>query len=257
VRAPGLEVTITGEPELVKQVLEAVKAELAQKRRPRDDARPRPALGPAVRPTALDELDSPYAIPQHRPHEKPAESQARAAPGVDDTPPPQAALRPRDSAVPTGAFERTDTGSGPDWVEGSDAVVPIHALRAIDASEPRRNESHLIANVRLPEVQPLTARGEGARAAARVEPRTLTSGALLDPEGLEATGVPGIDFVSEATIDADHLIESDEPPNEPTAVDVMPSGTAPLPATLLPRVTEVQRQGRVPTVAGRPSGDDE
>lgn len=255
-RAPGIEVTITGEPELVKQVLEAIKAELAQKKRPREDARGRAVLGPAVRPTALDELDSPYAIPPHRPHEKPSEPAARKAPAPDDTPPPFA-LRTPESAISTGAFESTGSGSGPSWVEGSDAVVPLHALRALDAAEPRRNESHLIANVRIPETQPLTPRDDGARSTARVEPRTLKTGALLDPEGLEATGVPGIDFVSEATIDADSLIESDEPPNEPTAVDVMPSGAVSLPATLLPRVTEVQRQGRVPIVAGRPSGDDD
>ena len=258
-RAPGIEVTITGDPELVRQVLEAVKAELAQKKRGREDPRARPALGPAVRPTALDELDSPYAIPPHRPQEKTLEPQGRAvAAGADDTPPPFT-LRPVDSAVSTGAFDRIGSGSGPDWVEGSDAVVPMHALRALDARppEPHRRESHLIENVRLTEAQPIGGRDAGARSTARVEPRTLKTGALLDPEGLEATGVPGVDFVSEATIDADHLIESDEPPNEPTAVDVMPTGAASLPSTLLPRVTEVQRQGRVPIVAGRPSGDEE
>lgn len=98
VRAPGIEVVITGDPDLAKRVLAAVKQEIArQTSKRRSDGAPAPSSrGPAalvapaapgraaaptgssaasrrkkpghsqvVRPSDLDEMDSPYAIPEH------------------------------------------------------------------------------------------------------------------------------------------------------------------------------------------------
>lgn len=130
VRAPGIEVVITGDPEIAKNVLSVVKAEIARqssRRRgesvmaspsrggaaalpgPSNNASTAPPPGPAqqaaagspqsaraagggggggrsgkkkaghsqvVRPTDLDEMDSPYAIPEHIPLEDVSETPA-------------------------------------------------------------------------------------------------------------------------------------------------------------------------------------
>ncbi|MFO0725999.1 MAG: hypothetical protein U1E65_19600 [Myxococcota bacterium] len=96
VRAPGIEVIITGDPDTVRSVLSAVKAEIGRSssRRRGESVISPPAASPAapapapaaaaaqardgkrrkkgsvsqvVRPTDLDEMDSPYAIPEHVP----------------------------------------------------------------------------------------------------------------------------------------------------------------------------------------------
>jgi hypothetical protein len=80
VRAPGIEVVLTGSPDLVRSVLAAVKHELSEqsrRRSPSGSALPRgstraPQIATAhtesqlVLPSDLDEMDSPYAIPEHR-----------------------------------------------------------------------------------------------------------------------------------------------------------------------------------------------
>lgn len=109
VRAPGIEVIITGDPETVRNVLNAVKGEIGRnsssRRRsdsviaassspPPPAASPAPArgaaarsLGPSrkkgsvsqlVRPTDLDEMDSPYAIPEHVPAQNHDETETPA-----------------------------------------------------------------------------------------------------------------------------------------------------------------------------------
>lgn len=109
VRAPGIEVVITGDPDLAKSVLSVVKQEIArQTSKRRGDAVAQPSRGPAalvapaapgrpsgpaaaggtsakrkkaghsqvVRPSDLDEMDSPYAIPEHVPMEEASETPA-------------------------------------------------------------------------------------------------------------------------------------------------------------------------------------
>lgn len=82
VRAPGIAVTIVGERDQAKRVLLVVKEELERNHRRRVIERARstsrmpssvrivePVLATdsqVVRPTDLDEMDSPYAIPEHR-----------------------------------------------------------------------------------------------------------------------------------------------------------------------------------------------
>lgn len=99
VRAPGIEVVLTGDPEIVRAVLSAVKSEISRnssRKRLESQARPTaekiPARVPAlavvqgqpleqlsdsniVLPSDLDEMDSPYAIPDHH-----------TLPPVDETP---------------------------------------------------------------------------------------------------------------------------------------------------------------------------
>lgn len=95
VRSAGIEVVITGDPDLVRAVLQSVKAEIAKqggKRRVESQARPivernptrapnalaapaltvvpgkmivEPSDSNIVLPSDLDEMDSPYAIPEH------------------------------------------------------------------------------------------------------------------------------------------------------------------------------------------------
>lgn len=125
VRAPGIEVVITGDPDLAKNVLAVVKAEISRSSRRRTESVPAPRAqtgmgggtggvaatvaiaGPSslpapapraggaaaaaaaagarkrkpghsqvVRPSDLDEMDSPYAIPEHIPVEDVSETPA-------------------------------------------------------------------------------------------------------------------------------------------------------------------------------------
>ncbi len=126
VRAPGIEVVITGDPDIAKNVLSVVKAEIARQSSRRrgesvmaspsrggglpapnnavptvpppapaqpaaqQSARPaaagaattgrsgkkKPGHSQVVRPTDLDEMDSPYAIPEHIPLEDVSETPA-------------------------------------------------------------------------------------------------------------------------------------------------------------------------------------
>lgn len=110
VRAPGIEVVITGDPDLAKSVLSVVKQEIARQtsKRRGDGAVAPSSRGPAalvapaaparasaptasnnaaakrkkaghsqvVRPSDLDEMDSPYAIPEHVAVEEASETPA-------------------------------------------------------------------------------------------------------------------------------------------------------------------------------------
>lgn len=74
ISAPGIEVELTGDPERVSALLDVVKHELeggprrVAGRRPPTRRRhhaPAPAMdSKVVRPTELDEMDSPYALPE-------------------------------------------------------------------------------------------------------------------------------------------------------------------------------------------------
>ena len=69
VRASGIDIVITGDPKLVRRVLEAVKEELEGRRK-----RSKKGVLPVkfdtdshmVLPSELDDMDSPYIIPEHR-----------------------------------------------------------------------------------------------------------------------------------------------------------------------------------------------
>lgn len=69
VRANGIDVVITGDPKLVRRVLEAVRDELEGRRK-----KSKRINGPIkfdtdshmVLPSELDDMDSPYIIPEHR-----------------------------------------------------------------------------------------------------------------------------------------------------------------------------------------------
>lgn len=75
VRARGIDVVITGEPELVRHLLGTVTTEIeAWRRREKEGRRGIPGrtkrkpktVSEVVRPSDLDDMDSPYAIPEHR-----------------------------------------------------------------------------------------------------------------------------------------------------------------------------------------------
>jgi len=115
VRAPGIEVIITGDPDLAKKVLAVVKQEIAhqssrrrgdsvmaspaqqaqaqQPQMPRQMAAPQPQASggrnkkkaghsQVVRPSELDEMDSPYAIPEHAPMNNDNENNETPADGL-------------------------------------------------------------------------------------------------------------------------------------------------------------------------------
>jgi hypothetical protein len=73
VRAKGIDVVITGDPKLVRRVLEAVRSELENRgRKKRTPASSNKDIkwetdSHMVLPSELDEMDSPYIIPEHRP----------------------------------------------------------------------------------------------------------------------------------------------------------------------------------------------
>jgi hypothetical protein len=135
VRAPGIEVILTGEPELVRAVLHVVKAEIERVHRIRrmGGARPGAPIPPAppgavqpaplppgasgsrrrtgsnsdsqqiVLPSELDDMDSPYAIPEHRP----------ARPEDESTP-------IENEAVPISGSEGEDTAPGQDALKAAE-----------------------------------------------------------------------------------------------------------------------------------------
>ena len=61
ISAPGIDVVITGSPSQVRSLLAVVKNEL--EKGPRGHIRKRFDSSEVVRPTELDEMDSPYALP--------------------------------------------------------------------------------------------------------------------------------------------------------------------------------------------------
>lgn len=67
ISAPGIEVVLTGEPEQVRALLGVVKHELERNARATNGRRRLPSNEEQiVRPTELDEMDSPYALPEAR-----------------------------------------------------------------------------------------------------------------------------------------------------------------------------------------------
>ncbi len=67
ISAPGIDVVITGDPEQVRQLLGVVKHELersAARREVAEGRRKTVGTGQVVRPTELDEMDSPYVLPE-------------------------------------------------------------------------------------------------------------------------------------------------------------------------------------------------
>ncbi len=62
ITAPGVEVTLVGEPSEVRALLGVIRTEL--ERRARRDHRLRKGHDDVVQPTELDEADSPYALPE-------------------------------------------------------------------------------------------------------------------------------------------------------------------------------------------------
>lgn len=109
IRAPQIDVVITGDPERVRGLLSVVQSELERQSRvlePRAQVRAaapsRPRRGKnesqVVRPTELDEMDSPYALPGMR------------APGREDRPrPPRPVLAPFPSAGEASTLLPEDT----------------------------------------------------------------------------------------------------------------------------------------------------
>ena len=108
VRARGIDVTIIGDADEVRSMLEVVKGELENRHRRRLRARAG-SIGitttgmdslntdsQVVRPSELDEMDSPYAIPEHRT----VPPDQEATPTGDMEPTPQEAMDSRDTIAP-------------------------------------------------------------------------------------------------------------------------------------------------------------
>ena len=62
ITAPGIEVTLAGDPTQVRALMGVIRTEL--ERKARRDRRNKRNEGQIVRPTELDEMDSPYALPE-------------------------------------------------------------------------------------------------------------------------------------------------------------------------------------------------
>ena len=131
IRAPGIDVTILGDPDRVRQMLGVVKNELERThRRRRADSRARTPLpagsvpapvittrdSQVVRPAELDEMDSPYAIPEHHPVDDPPE------PTTDDP-----------DALSTGDLVTPESADLRDTTPAMDAeIVPERVITAVD-----------------------------------------------------------------------------------------------------------------------------
>ena len=68
ITAPGIDVVLQGDPDTVRALLAVVRGELDRRRRRSAVHRPLPGIAISesqfVRPTELDETDSPYALPE-------------------------------------------------------------------------------------------------------------------------------------------------------------------------------------------------
>lgn len=120
ISAPGVDVVITGRPDKVSYLLEVVKSEME-----RSSKKKKSGKSDVVRPTELDEMDSPYVLPEGRVVPEPASpSPAPAAPPSD--PKQKARARP---TPPGGPVKREIVRSvGPPIVapriEESSTLVP-------------------------------------------------------------------------------------------------------------------------------------
>ena len=63
ITAPGIEVTLAGDPNQVRALMGVIRTELERRAR-RDRRFNKPVDSQIVRPTELDEMDSPYALPE-------------------------------------------------------------------------------------------------------------------------------------------------------------------------------------------------
>lgn len=79
ISAPGVDVVITGRPDKVSYLLEVVKTEMER------SSKKKKSKSDVVRPTELDEMDSPYVLPE-----------GRVVPAPDAPAPPAAAAPPSD-----------------------------------------------------------------------------------------------------------------------------------------------------------------
>ena len=91
ITAPGIEVTLAGDPAQVRSLMGVIRAELERKAR-RDRRMTKAADSQIVRPTELDEMDSPYAFPEAVvmpvPDDEPSEARrARRAEMTSEEPP--------------------------------------------------------------------------------------------------------------------------------------------------------------------------
>ena len=155
VRARGIDVTIIGDADEVRSMLAVVKDELENRHRRRLRARSG-SVGvtttglhtlntdsQVVRPTELDEMDSPYAIPEHR----------TVPPGEEDTPTgemdatPQEPMDIRDTLAP-------GTAPGIDDLPDADAEVtavgrdPSEAIPMPEVIPQTRPDSQAIVDER-------------------------------------------------------------------------------------------------------------
>ena len=151
VRSKDIEVTIIGAPDKVRRMLELVKKGLESEHRARrlhsqspSGRRAHSEIGPVntdsqvVRPSDLDEEDSPYAIPEHHPNA------AEAA-----TPTNQPAEQALEDTIRPEAFDMGETlsgeGSGPEReitqiAHDSSGAQPIP--ETMEIKDRRRSKSH-------------------------------------------------------------------------------------------------------------------
>jgi hypothetical protein len=115
ISAPGIDVVITGDPEQVRQLLSVVKHELERSAARRELEGRRKSIGSSqvVRPTELDEMDSPYVLPEAMvlPVEESTTGELVRTPVDDETFDEE---KPRIPAIPAARAEVRVTRAGDD-----------------------------------------------------------------------------------------------------------------------------------------------
>ncbi len=94
ISAPGVDVVITGRPDKVSYLLEVVKTEMERSSKKRKSGK-----SDVVRPTELDEMDSPYVLPEGRVVAAP---EAGGAPAAAVPPPSDPKQKARARPTPPG-----------------------------------------------------------------------------------------------------------------------------------------------------------
>ena len=95
ISAPGVDVVITGRPDKVSYLLEVVKTEMERSSKKRKSGK-----SDVVRPTELDEMDSPYVLPEGR--VVPAADNGAAPPATAGAPPSDPKQKARARPTPPG-----------------------------------------------------------------------------------------------------------------------------------------------------------
>ena len=254
ISAPGIDVVITGDPQQVRSLLSVVRNEL--ERGARRNQLKAPQGSQVVQPTELDEMDSPYAIPEAEPMVKPVDQSTD--PPKPPPPPPASVVR-----APSSPIEERMTAAPPEPrarpVGADDVQVTAAPERSPEASTVEAGTEDAIPLARPPH-RPEAHAEESTAEMDNDEPATLLpdlrktrDDPLLRSQADQSavSGRPVVTIADELDSGPGTALEDevfdDGPDQEITALSQNPSGPVPQPSVSEERqreeVTAISKQG--------------